>query len=288
MTNAVPHISCKRPWQRGVLSALLALLTLSALCTGTPARADLAKVKQRGILTVAVYKNMAPFSENGSGIDVDIGHALAEKLGVKMNLLSFEAGEELNDDLRNMVWKGHYLGYGPADLMMHVPVDRRLMEDNKRVEIFAPYYRDRVRLVRDTRQIPQCDAIDCVAGKLVGVERVSIASVLLLGEENGRFRNDIRIFDKVGDAVARLKSGELAAVLATQSEIESGIKGDPRFSMTDVRFARLPSAGWVIGMSVKKESTELAKALQGAMNELSESGELAAIFRKYGVTPVKP
>jgi ABC-type amino acid transport substrate-binding protein len=277
-----------RPWQPGKLFALFSLLIFFTLLAARPAHADLAQVKQRGILTVAVYKGMAPFSENGEGIDVDIGKALAAKLGVKMSLLPFDAGEEVNDDLRNMVWKGHYLGYGPADVMMHVPVDKRLMEDNKRVEIFAPYYRDRVRLVRDTRQIPQCDAIDCVAGKLVGVERVSIASILLLGEENGRFRNDVRIFDKAGEAVSRLKSGELAAVLATQSEIESGIKGDPRFAMSDVRFPRLPSAGWVVGMSVKKESVELAQALQGAMNDMAETGELAAIFRKYGVTPVKP
>ncbi|MFO1328447.1 MAG: hypothetical protein U1F56_13900 [Rubrivivax sp.] len=46
----------------------------------------------------------------------------------------------MNDDLRNMVWRGHYLGFGPADVLMHVPVNRPLME-NPRVEIFAPCWR---------------------------------------------------------------------------------------------------------------------------------------------------
>ncbi|NEX63893.1 substrate-binding periplasmic protein [Noviherbaspirillum galbum] len=268
--------------------ARILLLAACALAAAMPAWADLAEAKKTGVLKVAVYKGMPPFSDNGAGIDVDIANALAGKLGLKMSLLPFDAGEEVNDDLRNMVWKGHYLGYGPADVMMHVPVDRRLMEDNKRVEIFAPYYRDRVRLVRDVRKVPQCDGIDCIAGKPVGVEKVSIAAMLLLGEGEGRYRNDVRIFEHATDAMEKLRAGELAAVLATQSEIESGMKGDANLAMSDVRFARLPGQGWVAGLAVKKENLELAKALQAAMNDLVESGELAAIFRKYGVNPVKP
>ena len=45
--------------------------------------------------------------------------------------------ENMNDDLRNMVWKGHYLGYGPADVMLHVPVDNRLMAENDKVQFDA-------------------------------------------------------------------------------------------------------------------------------------------------------
>lgn len=261
-----------------------ACMTIAA----TAAYADLTQLKQGGTLKVAVYKDMPPFYDKGEGIDVDLANALAGKLGMKTSFLPFDAGEEVNDDLRNMVWKGHYLGYGPADVMMHVPVDKRLMAQNGKVEIFAPYYRDRVRLVRDMKKIPACDSIDCVAGKAVGVEKVSIAAMVLLGEQNGRFRNDVKIFDSAAAALEKLKSGEVAAVLATQSEIESAVHGDARFAMSDVSFARLPRQGWVIGLSVKKENVELARALQAAVNELAESGELAKIFAKHGVSAVRP
>ena len=30
------------------------------------------------------------------------------------------------------------LGYGPADVMLHVPVDNRLMATSEKVQIFAP------------------------------------------------------------------------------------------------------------------------------------------------------
>jgi ABC-type amino acid transport substrate-binding protein len=252
------------------------------------AHADLAKIKQSGVLKVAVYKDMRPFSSQDGGIDMDLAKALAAKLGVQVSMLPFDAGENVNDDLRNMVWKGHYLGYGPADVMLHVPVDKLLMAANSKVSIFAPYYRDRVRLVRDVRKIPGCESVDCLVGKRVGVEKISIAAMLLLGEQDGKVRDSVKIYDTAAAALQALKAGELDAVLANQSEIEGAVHGDANFPLSDLSFPRLPRQGWVVGMAVKKENEELAKALQAAANELDASGEMAKIFAKYGVTQTRP
>ena len=43
---------------------------------------------------------------------VVVGHA--------WTLLPFNADENMNDDLRNLVWRGHYLGFGPADVQVTV------------------------------------------------------------------------------------------------------------------------------------------------------------------------
>src|ERR1019366_6323944 len=134
-----------RNFSRRTMLATLCFACAS-LCAGAPAWADQQKIRQNGILKVAVYNDLAPFSANGAGIDIDLARALAEKLGMKLSLLPFTAGDDLNADLRNMVWKGHYLGYGPADVMLHVPVDRRLSAANDKVQIFAPYYNETVRL----------------------------------------------------------------------------------------------------------------------------------------------
>lgn len=268
--------------------AVLAVLFCGLNATMHAAQADLVKVQQTGVLKVAVYKGMQPFSDKGGGIDVDIANALAEKLGVRVSLLPFDAGENLNDDLRNMVWKGHYLGYGPADVMMHVPVDNRLMAENRNVSIFAPYYRERVRLVRDVRKIPNCESVECLIGKRVGVEKVSIAAMVLLGEQDGKVRDSVRVYDTAAAAMEAFKSGELDAVLANQSEIETAVQGDAHFPLSELNFSRLPRQGWVVGLAVKQGNVELARALQQAANELSASGELAKIFAKYGVTPTRP
>ena len=240
-----------------------------------------------GILKVAVYNDLAPFSDHGQGIDADLGAALAGKLGLKSALLPFDAGDDLGDDLRNMVWKGHYLGYGPADVMLHVPVDRMLMTANPQVEIFAPYYVETVRLVRSAQAIPQFDGVDALAGKRIGVEKVSISGMVMLGEGGGRFRDQVHIYPSAIEALQQLKAGALDAVLATRAQIESVMKGDPAFPLQEVAFDRLPRAGWAIGMAVRKDNLGLARQLQAALNDLTASGELRAIFGKYGVQALK-
>lgn len=275
------------PSRRRLLAAGL-MLGAGIAAPGVVLAADTPVLRETGILKVAVYNDLAPFSDHGQGIDADLGAALAGKLGLKPALLPFDAGDDLGDDLRNMVWKGHYLGYGPADVMLHVPVDRMLMNANPQVEIFAPYYVETVRLVRSAQAIPQFEGIDALAGKRIGVEKVSISGMVMLGEGNGRFREQVHIYPTAIEALEQLKAGHLDAVLATRAQIESVMKGDPAFPLQEVPFDRLPRGGWAIGMAVKKGNVGLARQLQAALNDMAASGELRTIFAKYGVQAVKP
>lgn len=268
-----------RTWVAGMCIALAGTM---------PAHADWDKIRQSGSLKVAVYNEFAPFSDRGAGIDIDLAQALASKLKLRLTLLPFPAGENLNDDLRNMVWKGHYLGYGPADVMLHVPVDNRLMAQNDKVAIFAPYHVETLRLVRSARAIPAFDGLDALTGKRIGVEKVSIAGMVMLGEANGKFRDGVKIYPTAIEALQALKAGGLDAVLANRSEIESVMRADPNFPLHDVSFQRLPRSGWAVGMAVRKDDTEMARLLQAAINEMKASGELKAIFEKHGVQVVSP
>ncbi|MES2153058.1 MAG: transporter substrate-binding domain-containing protein [Pseudomonadota bacterium] len=265
---------------------------LAAAClflfAAVPARADWDKIQKSGNLKVAVYNDFAPFSGKAGGIDVDLAEALAHKLGLRLSLLPFPAGEELGDDLRNMVWKGHYLGYGPADVMLHVPVDPHLMQQNPQVQVFAPYHVETVRLVRSARSVPEFSGLDVLVGKRIGVEKVSISAMVMLGEGNGMYRDGVKIYPTAIEALQKLKAGELDAVLASRSEIESVMRGDPAFPVHEVAFQRLPRAGWAVGMAVRKSDTDMARMLQTAINEMTANGELKAIFAKHGVALAKP
>ncbi len=274
--------------------AIAAAAVLTTLLATMPAHADLEKIRATGSLKVAVYDDLAPFSKQpagqtkGSGIDIDFAEALAKKLGLRLSLLPFPAGESLNDDLRNMVWKGHYLGYGPADVMLHVPIDLSLSAANPQVKIFSPYHSETVRLVRNLQAVPRFDGVASLAGKRIGVEKISIGAMVLLGEDGGRYAKDMQLFPSGTAALEKLKAGELDAVLANRSEIESVLHDDPRFEMREVAFQRLPRKGWTVGMAVRKEDTELGAALQQATDDLFASGEMITIFRKHGVQVVRP
>ena len=257
-----------------------------SIAVHSAALADMEKIRASGKLSFAVYEDFAPFSGKSGGIDVDLAEALAKKLGLKASFIPFPAGENIDDDLRNMVWKGHYLGFGPADVMMHVPVDRAVMKKNDKVEIFAPYYRDTIRLARNLKSIPDLQGAQSLTGKRLGAEKVSISAMVLLGDAS--LRDNVQIFLTPSEALQKLKAGELDAVVATRSEIESVVGDDQQIEITEAPFERLPRKGWVTGMAVTKENTELANLLQAAINEMFESGDMAALFAKHGVRSVKP
>ena len=84
---------------------------------------------QTNFFTVAVYRDFVPFSfqENGKdlGIDVDIAKHIAQQLGVELKLKWATADESVEDDLRNNIWKGHFLDRTVADLMLRVPYDKK-------------------------------------------------------------------------------------------------------------------------------------------------------------------
>jgi ABC-type amino acid transport substrate-binding protein len=101
---------------------------------------------------------------------------------------------------------------------------------------------------------------------------------------NGRFRDHVHIYPTATGTLQQRKAGQLDAVLATRSEIEPVMRGDPAFPLQDVAFERLLRAGW----AVKKDNVELARRLQAALNEMAAGGELKAVFAKYDVQVVKP
>jgi ABC-type amino acid transport substrate-binding protein len=266
--------------RRGILRALGAAplaATLPDVLSATP----LAKVKSRGSLVVGLYKDMPPFHADGGGVDVELGRALAESLGVKFSALPFPADESMEDDLRHMVWRGHYLGYGPADVLLHVPVDRPLMEANPQVSVFAPYWRERVAIARSLEKLPALDSLEALRGHAVAVPGQSLAGWLLIGAEGGALREQLSTQWKDGAAAARaLQRGEVPVAAGLLSELQSVLRGDARFAIEALPSPRAPRDGWAVGMAVKRDATELAQALQAAVNELSASGRMAEIFAR--------
>ncbi len=280
----------KRQWLRGVVASLVVAMG-SAGALANDDTSD--KVLSSGVLKVAVYKEFSPWHDDAKGIDVDLAYAIAAKLGLKPQLMPFDADENMNDDLRNMVWKGHYLGYGPADIMMHVPVDRVLMEANNQVKIFAPYYRDQVKVARDVKKLPTLDSLSPFTSEKMGVEGASIASVVMLAADAGRYVSNVVNFKTPADAVQALLDGKVAAVMATDAELQAGLKdqaggSEKPFFIGDLTLPGLPPKGWPVGIATKSSNEELARRVQKAVNELNDSGELAKIFAKYHVRATKP
>jgi len=274
----------------------VALLAAGGLLCTQPALADLTRIRQNGSLKVAVYKGLPPFStvagSQYDGIDVALARALAGELGVSVSLLPFDADENMSDDLRSMVWRGHYLGYGPADVMLHVPVDRAFMRANDKALIFAPYYRETFVLVRDRERVPDVRGLDDLAGHPAGAAAGSAGANALLSGAGGALRDKVKIYPEAGQALRALFAGEIAAAMVTRAQYESALKAAgqsaARFATADISSPLLPPRGWAVGMAIKAGDKELAQSLENALDALRRKGELARIFAGYGVTMQEP
>ena len=251
--------------------------------------APLDRIRERGTLIVALYKDMPPFHVDGKGIDVELAQALADALGVRLSMLPFNADENMGDDLRNMVWRGHYLGFGPADVLMHVPVDKPLIDETPQARIIAPYWRERVVLARQLDHLPQLDSLSGLGDAKVAVPGQTLAGWLMIGADGGAYRNQLSTQWKDGAEAARaLQRGEVAAAAGLASEMESVLRGDARFAIAPLPSPRAQRNGWAVGMAVKKDAADLAQALQAGVDELAGSGRLRRMFERANVAWLAP
>lgn len=277
----------------GRREAIAALAGGVALAMIRPAFASpLDKVRALGILKVAVYKDFEPWSwkRDGAivGIDVDLAVAMAAAIGVKAEVQEFLAGDDVGDDLRNMVWKGTVVQGQPADVMMHVPVDRKLGLDNDRAVILAPYYRESFGMAcnRDTSdcEVPPPQ----LKGKRLVVEIASIPDLYLTGGFGGVLRGDVRHVDTGAAAVAAVAAGDADATVATVAQIEHGSAPGGRIIRRKGAVPLIGNPGWNVGIAVKDDSRDLGDELEKVLGTLASNGTMAAIFARYGVTPRAP
>ena len=275
--------------------SLRALFLAAGLAAASIASAagDVPETQTPGRLRVAVYADFPPYSAKGKGIDIDLGKELARRMGMEPEVIEYTADEDMSDDLRNMVWKGHYLGTRPADVMLHVPVDKYLADNNEQVRIFAPYHVESLAVARDPRRIPPVTgsaarALEAFTREKIGVETASLADDFLMSVMNGRLRQNVVHFTTVAQAVQAMKQGQIGAVMAARTEVESAVGTGTAYEISAVSMPELRIKGWALGLAVKAGNDPLAEALGKAMQEIDRDGTLAKIFTDNGVTLQKP
>lgn len=247
------------------------------------------ETQQPGALRIAVYADFPPYSARGKGVEVELGKALAAQLGLRAEFVEFPPGEDMGDDLRNMVWRGHYLGTRPADVMLHVPVDARFAAQQDKVAIFAPYHLETMAVARDPARVPAlagsaANALEVFTREKIGVEVDTHASDFLLHVLNGRLRDNVSHFKTVALAVEAMQRGEIAAVMSTHTELEGALAGSSGHALERLALPELRVTQWPLGMAVKADAKPLATALGDALAELQRSGALARIFTEQGLS----
>ncbi len=284
-------------------SLLAIVLTLSVALQVQARTYD--DIMATGYISIAVYRDFPPYSyrENGkpTGIDIEVGKLIAERLGVRPQWFWLTADENLEDDLRNAIWKGHYLGGGVADVMLRVPYSQdfaRMTDEfgelkNDLVVLLGPYHRERWTVARNTRHLPKLPNLAPFQFSRVGVEVDSVPDFTLTSSFGGRLVNNVVHYMSVLEAIDDFKKGEIPAVAGMRGPMEwrlhngqiesdapNGVSPDD-IVISDNSIVQWPRRAWDIGVAVQHTNRQLGYTLEAKIESLVQGGEIAAIFRQY-------
>ena len=275
-----------------------------ALCRAL-AQADVLKVRafddiiESGVLKVAMYENFPPYSyqQDGQprGVDVELARKLAEGLDLKLEVLWVTPDETLDDDLRNFIWKGHYLRPGVlADVMLRVPYDREFAYKrnelgeviNELVVMFAPYQRERWQTAYDDRRIDEVPSVAVFQYHPIGVEVDSVPSFYLSSVFEGRLAKHTHHYPSIREAFAALQQGEVDATMAMRAEIEWLLEqaDDKHLKLAENAYPNMGKQVWDLGMAVHESNRQLAYALEEVLEPLILERELEKLYASYGLS----
>ena len=251
-----------------------------------------------GELKVAVYKDFAPYSfedqGQAKGVDVELAQALAKALGVRLQLIWAPAGEKLDDDLRDYIWRGSQLrNQQLADLMMRVPYDHDYAQkrnelgelNNDHVVMFGPYQSECWQVAYDRRRLDSVASVAVFEQHPIGVEVDSVPSFYLTSVFNGMLSAKTHHYPDVGQAFAAMKAGEVDAVMAMRGEIDWQVHqaADPQLALAENAYPNMGKQLWEIGMAVHESNRQLAYAVEEALEGLIRDGTLKALYAGYGL-----
>jgi len=260
-----------------------------------------------GYIAIGLYKNFPPYSyeQNGqpAGVDVEIGKRIAAKLGVEFRPHWITPDENLEDDLRNNVWKGHYLDKDEeqplamkklADVMMRVPYDREFAfrrestgeMAHEQVVMFGPYQRESWRITFDSRKLDEVSTVAVFQYHPIGVEIDSLPAFYLTSAFGGRMRDNARHFMNVGEAFEAMQNGKVDAVMGMRAEIDWQLfkANDPNYRIGENGFPMMGKQKWDLGMAIKSTYRQLGYAVEEVVDRMIRSGEMAKVYEQYGLT----
>jgi ABC-type amino acid transport substrate-binding protein len=263
-------------------------------CTTTFAR-SYDDIIESNEIVVAVYRDYIPFSyqENGEakGIDVALAKHIAKKLGVKVRFRWVTADENVEGDLRNNLWKGHFLKRTVADLMLRVPYDKaysQLRDDigelvHEQVHMFAPYHTESWKIIFNNQKIEDVSTMAVFQYHDIGVEVDSIPQFYLMSVFNGRMSKRAKQFNSVELAVSAMHEQKIDAVMGLRSQVSyyQHQLASPNYQLASNAFPNIGKQQWDIGMAVKSDYRQLGYAVTDIVEEMIASGKMKKLFEEH-------
>lgn len=234
-----------------------------------PSGGLVAEIKQRGVIQNGMEAQNPPFEyiENGHivGYDADLVERLAQKLGVK--------AQDIDTAWSGVIPSLYTRKFDLIWSAMTITAPRK-----EAVNFSAPYGSDQaVILVR--KGDGRIKSIQDLTGKILGTQLNSAAELQAkeLETKYGIKYRDLKSYDHFDGAYLDLVNGNIDAATSTKLNDIALFKNKPD---TYVEAVDLPFFNYV-AVATRKPDTDLAKVVDDLLTELTKSGELAKLQKKW-------
>ena len=225
------------------------------------AAAELTTV-EAGKLTMATNATFPPYemtTDSGEieGIDVDTAKAIAEKLGLELQIDDMEFDAALLS-----------VQQGKADIVM---AGVTVTDERKAVMDFSDSYATGIQsiIVPNDSEIASPDDL---AGKKIGTQR-GTTGYIYCSDDFGE--DSVVAYDNGLTAVQALNNGQVDAVVIDNAPATEYVAANPGLKVLDTSYAE---EDYAIGMA---KGSALEDAINKALEELKADGTLQAIVDKY-------
>lgn len=248
---------------------------------------DLDTIQERGFITFAAYEDFPPWSyeENGKpkGVDIEIGRLIAEDLGVEARFNLVAAGENLETDLRNWIWKGPIVGGSVANVMLHVPYDSEFACRVEQVVFTGQYHVEEIGIAYRQDAYPEDPPVPAYFRfDTVAVENDAIADFYLSSFPGGQLSHNVHRFPTMGEAMDALANGETMAAMGPLAQLEAGL--EPGLAVHTPPLPGFGAGNWTAGVAVHFAYRPLAYSVEDAIYAAMQDGRMEAIFASHGLS----
>lgn len=252
---------------------------------------DLDQIVERGYIEFAVYEDFAPYSweEKGKpqGVDIELGRIIAADLGVEARFNFVAAGENLDADLRNQVWKGPIVGGRVSNVMLHVPYNPELECRIEQIVLTGQYFNEKIVIAYSREAYPDAGPVPAYFRyDTVAVENDSIADFYLSSMFGGQMRDNVRRYPSPIEAMEALTAGEVMAVMGPRGQLEHGVT--EAIAVHAPPLVGFQLSEWTLGVAVHHAYRPLAYSVDDAIRAAVTDGRLAKIFADYGLSYGEP
>lgn len=247
---------------------------------------DLDRIREDGWIEIAVYEDFPPWSYMADGaaqgIDVDLARLIGEGLGVETRIRMVQAGETLDQDLLNYVYRGAAVGGHVSNLFLHAPYDPAYACRFDQVVFTGIYAEEALGIAYRQADYPDKGPVPAYFRyDTVGVENDAISDFYLTSLV-GAAGDKVRRYRSTAAAMEGLAAGEVIAVMGPLTELQA-LSGDGVLVHTPPLLG-LERSSWTLGVALSAQHRPLGYEVDAILGDAVADGRLEAIFARYGAT----